>query len=163
QQPAVPLEQPGQHGRGLSAGGRRRGRLLRHRVLGEGPHRDPRRRRRQPPLLRDRDQRMGAGAAQRLGVQPHARHGRHPREPEPDGSGGYRATMTMSRTPQLNKLKWQSKHFPPQVKYKGGYLGSEVDPDFVDTSNMVAIRYKDRNRPYSGGSVFSLWGIAPEI
>jgi RHS repeat-associated protein len=89
-----------------------------------------------------------------------------------DAKGGYHATMTMSQTtPQLNTLRFQSKHFPPDVVYAagtpfppiGGSFYGEVVAAYVDATNMVALRVPNPDRPLIGSGDFSLWGIAPEV
>jgi transglutaminase-like putative cysteine protease len=80
------------------------------------------------------------------------------------GNGDYKVTMTMSGTPQENKVSAQAKHNPEVVRYM------DRDPRRVEPGTVadgpdgkVAIRSVDPRRPWTGTMGFPLWGVKLEL
>lgn len=85
------------------------------------------------------------------------------------GNGDYRAQMTMAATPQENKARIQSKHFPPVVHLLDCRNDDDrVDPARSPISTVDGVRKAGRTpeppgRPWQGGFTFPLWGAKVEI
>src|SRR5207245_1219688 len=76
------------------------------------------------------------------------------------GSGNYQATMTMAAAPQLNAIRADGTHVPPDIPYLSRVLeDNEVDPAYVNVVDLTVQRVKDSTRPYRGRLNFSLWGV----
>jgi RHS repeat-associated protein len=92
-----------------------------------------------------------------------------PAQMEEYDEGVYRTTLTASRTPLFNIVRFDVQASPPEIPYirNGGALTDKVDPTAIrtdpETGHLVVERRIDPLRRRTSSWRFGFWGIEPKI
>ena len=81
----------------------------------------------------------------------------------PLGDGTYESQVRMALTPQLNRVRFDAKHWPLRLVYREGVWPLELDPAHVNAVTLEAERIRFPDAPAQTAGHFELWGIAPRL